>query len=189
MLLVFSSVCADAEPASNAAVQTAAHANTRIFTKVPPLIHGHLITSKKSSQLLFAIYCADPSRSSLRFAILAYDPVRRRLPCFEKARQQRVAGWRKRIGYGNAAPDKSVFQVLRKHETAIGFGRSSKDDRVPDSDLMVGGEIDRRDHHRLRCFRDLKGVAPTHDGESRLSRRTPGLSHQQSEQFAENLYR
>jgi len=97
-----------------------------------------------------------------------------------------VAGCRKRIGHGDAPPGNPSFKS-RKEREAIAFGRSSKNDRVPDSELMVGGEIGSPRPSPASVFqRPEKAVAPAHDGEPRLSRRSPALFAPASEQFAEN---
>jgi hypothetical protein len=83
----------------------------------------------------------------------------------------------KRIHHGDPAPGESILQILGEQQPASRFSRGRKDDRVPDAQAMVGGDIESGDQNRGRSLNQRKGVLPAKNDSPRLPRRKCGFSY------------
>lgn len=69
-----------------------------------------------------------------------------------------------RIDHGHAAPSEAVLQIFREKQPATSLRRCGENDGIPDAELVIRHEINRRQHHLRRGFDRWKRVAPDQKG-------------------------
>src|SRR5690606_39986423 len=70
--------------------------------------------------------------------------VARGLPGLKRPFEQSVPGLGEKIDTSDAAPREAWLEILAEQNAALGLGGNLKDQRVPDLQLMIGAEIERR---------------------------------------------
>ena len=106
----------------------------------------------------------------------------------KEAGEQFVFRSRERIRDRDPLPRKPLLQVFRQKESAACFGRSGKSHRIPNTELMIGGQVRCSKYHLGRRLDQRKRIPLTQDRFPRFCRRSPGLTHQQAEQFTQSLH-